>query len=147
MFTKIGDFFIDQWLWNVTWDWYHIPISIFFMALLLKFFLRMNVISCVVIAVSSVAASFITYTLVVVGVLVYALNFNYNQLLQNQEFIIDPLHACFYLALLYTMLQAAFFALLNRYYPISQAKVLMCAAIANLLTAGVVYLVLPSKLM
>ena len=147
MFTEIGNFLIDQWLWNVTWDWYHIPISIFFMTILFKCFLRINIISSVLIALSSTIASFMAYTLFVVGVLMYVFKFNYNQAVQGQEIIADPLHACLYVAIIYTVLQAIFFIALNHYYPVPRLKMILVAAVANALTAGTIYLVLPNPLM
>ena len=147
MFTEIGNFFIDQWLWNVTWDWYHIPLSIFFMTILFKYFLRINIISSLLIAAGSTAASFLTYTLFVVGILMYVFKFNYDQALQMQEVLADPLHACLYVATIYTVLQTVFFMVLNRFYPVHRIKMIIAAAVANMITAGLIYLVLPNPIM
>lgn len=146
MLTRIGNFLIDQWLWNVTWDWYHIPISVFVLTVFFKFFLRINVIASVLIALSSAVSSFITYTLFVVGGLIYLLNFRYEEVLQGKAMVADPLHACLYVGIIYTVLQAVFFVILNKYYPVQWGKMITAAFVANMVAAGLVYLVAPNPL-
>lgn len=147
MFTRVGNFFIDQWLWNITWDWYHIPITIFFMVLFFRFFLRINSIAAVLIALSSIGTALIVYTGFVVGVLMYIGKFAYQESLQGQSMVADPLHACVYVGLIYTVLQSIFFIVLHRYYPINRLKMIGVTAIANMLAAGIIYLTLPNPLM
>lgn len=147
MLEHMGAFLIDQWLWNVTWDWYHIPLSIFLLAVFFKFFLRLNVIASVLIAVSSTISSFIVYTFFAVGGLIYLFNFNYQEALQGKAVVADSLHACMYVGMIYTLLQAVFFVVLNKYYSIKLPKMIVAAFIANMIAAVLVYLVVPNPLM
>lgn len=147
MFTRIGNFFIDQWLWNITWDWYHIPIDILFMVIFFKFFLRLNIVASVLIALSSTITAFVVYTGFVIGVLMYLFNFRYHEVFQSYTMVADPLHACLYVGIIYTILQSIFISVLHNYYPVPRIKMIIVISISNLLTVGMVYLVVPHSLM
>lgn len=142
MFTQIGTFFIDQWLWSITWDWYHIPLSMVIMILLFRFFLRMDIIISVLLALGSIAATFITFTFFVVSVLIGLFKFRYEAALGLD--VADSLHACIYVALIYTTLQAVFFIILNRYYTIEYRHMIIVSLVSNLISACFIYQLLPA---
>lgn len=117
------------------------------MVIFFRFFLRINSIASVLIALSSIITALIVYTGFVVGVLMYIFKFAYQESLQGQAMVADPLHACVYVGIIYTVLQSIFFIVLHRYYPINRLKMIGATAIANMLTAGIIYLTLPNPLM
>jgi len=147
MVTRMGNFLIDQWLWNITWDWYHIPLSMLLMIVFFRFFLRMDIVASVVIALSATVAASITFSLFVVGVLITLFNYTYQAILQSAAMVADPLHACIYVGIIYTIIQAIFFVILNRYYKVHYIKMIVACFVANMLSAGIIYLLLPNPLM
>ncbi len=147
MLARVIAFLIDQWLWSVTWGIYHVPIAAVLMAFCGRFFLRLNTIAAVFISVGSMVVSFLLYSVFVAGFLVCLLGYGYQEQLQGQGLVSDPLYACLYSGLIYTFLQTVFFCGVNRYYPISISRMAVAACIVNLVAAGLVYLVVPHSVM
>lgn len=147
MITRIGNFLIDQWLWQITWDWYHALVLLLCMTLLFRFVLRINSIAAVLLSLSSIVATIATYTMFVVGILMYVLRFSYHELVIDQAMVADPLQACIYLGIVYTVLQTLYFAILNRYYRIPWQRMAIITVLCNALASAITYLMLPSPLL
>ena len=136
--THMGDFLLGQWLWSVTWDWYHIPINIVLMCLAFNWILRLTIIPSAFLAILANLYAFIVYFALVVGGLMYLLNFSYDPYTASPYTASDPLHACIYLGLIYTILQATFFLLIQTRYKINIPVTLALTLICNVLTAFIV---------
>lgn len=139
---SFGNLLLSQWLWNVTWGWYHIPINILFMCFFLKLFVRVSIIPAVFISIFANLYAVALYSAFTVGVLMYACNLNLDP---NIPFpVADPFHASFYLGAIYIVLQFTFFLLLNVFYKLSMFKALLVIIASNMLTAWAVYWLLPA---
>lgn len=137
MIARINDFLLSEWLWSITWDWYHVPISIVIMFVLFNIALRINIVPAVFIALSANIYSFLVYTLLSFGVLHYFLAV---PVAEPASFThIEPLQACIYLGLIYTAIQISFFMLLKRWHNINVWHMVSMSALGNLLTALIVH--------
>ena len=64
---KCAHFFLSEWIWSVTWDTYHIPFNIIITLILLKFFLRINMVPAVCMAIFSQFFAFFILSLCTLG--------------------------------------------------------------------------------
>lgn len=134
MFSRIGDFLLGQWLWSITWDWYHIPINIAVSCLLFKLALRLNIIPSVLIAFLANIYSFIVFGLFAFIVLYYLFGIDFTP--EQASFMVaQPLHACIYLGLIYATIQMSAFALLQIWYKTNYWEMVSLAFLSNLVTA------------
>ena len=141
IFEKIGSFLLNAWLWNITLDWYHVPINFLIMFFLLYLFSSLNIIQIVLLSFCAQIYSFGLYSAFIIGVLIKLVNFSYIH--DQPSLTIQPLNACVYLALIYAALQITFFFIIKRRYNLSTYLSLVVPILSNLLAAGFVYWLLP----
>lgn len=137
--TTAANFLLSEWLWNVTWGWYHIPVNIFMMLFLLKFFGRMRIMPAVLMAVFSQLFSFLVLSAVVVVVPVYLLSL---QFIPYDCYVQQPMHTlaiCLSLGALYFVLHTLFFILVNLFYSLNLRLLTLIALVSNGLSALLVY--------
>ena len=137
MIQSISDFLLSQWLWSITWDWYHIPINCVLFCVLCKLILRLNIVPAVLISLASNVYSFLVFTFFSFVVLYYLLDIRFTPD-QAHSVVTEPLLACLYLGLIYTVIQMSFFGILQIWYKINYWKIVGVSALSNVLTAWLI---------
>lgn len=137
--TMAGNFLLSEWLWNVTWGWYHIPVNIFMMLFLLKFFGRMRIMPAVLMSVFSQLFSFFMLSAVVFVVPVYLLGIQFVSYDCYAQQPMHPLAICLSLGAIYFVLHALFFVLINLFYSLNLRLLILIALVSNGLSALLVY--------
>lgn len=146
MFKNVTDFLLGQWLWSITWDWYHVPVAIIIMFLLFKLVLRLNIIPAVLMSLGANLYSFVFFTIFSYTILYNFLNLPFAP--EISEFAAtEPLRACIYLGLIYTVIQASFFGLVRLWFKIPYALIMSMALLSHLITAFIIHGLLPNPLM
>jgi len=141
IFRYIADFLSGIWLWGMTWDWYHVPVNFLLLCFLLNFFVRLNIVQAVLISLLAHVYAFAVFSAGVVGILTHLLHYTYDP--ARAWYVPAPAHACFYLGLVYAVLQITFFMLIYRRYKFGLFNACLVAIISNCLSAGIAYWLLP----
>jgi len=134
-----ADFLLSQWLWNVTWGWYHIPVTMFIMMFLLKFFGRVRIMPSVLISVFSQVFSFALFSLFVVAVPVYLLGLKFVPYDCYTQEIMHPAIICLSLGVIYFLFHILFFLLLDLFYDVPLRFFILISFVANIVSALLVY--------
>src|SRR5438105_1453586 len=111
--TPIADFFIAEWLWSITWGWYHLPLNFFLMWFLLKRLCNINTKFAFFASLAAHIYSVVLFGLCVVWLLM-PLTGGYDPLIKPN--VASPAHSCFYLGLIYAVLEFSFFMLIYYWY-------------------------------
>ena len=135
--TNFNQLILSEWIWGMTWGWGHLPLTIFVMFMLLRLTMKINIVPAIILPIAASTFSVAVYTLYVSGGFFSFLN------MQSAN-VVDPLQACLYLAFIYTVLQSSFFCLLNCLYRLDLKVVLIVTVISNLLSALLIYELLPA---
>ncbi len=139
---SINEFLLSEWLWNITWGMYHIPINFIMMFFLLKFFGQMKIISSILLSFFGQLFSLSLYTGFVVGVLIYGLGIDFQQ---NHQFLYEPMHVlliCFSLAAIHSCIQIIFYTIISNIYNLNNRLLLLITITSNVLSTLLVYLFL-----
>lgn len=137
--TSTADFILSQWLWNVTWGWYHIPVNIFMMLFLLKFFAHMRIMPAVLTSVFSQIFSFIAFSLVTIIGPIYVLGLKFVPYDCYTHSLPHPLLVCLSLGGIYFVFNIIFFAILNVFYAFNFRLMILIVLVGNILSALLVY--------
>ena len=140
MFNSMIEFFISEWFWMITFGIYHIPYSIIFMTLLLKFWARMKMIKAFLLSASATLFAFTTYTLFAVGILIMLVGFTYNH---PERISIQPFVISLSLAAIYSILEILFFWIVRKRYKLNMVRLSIIVVISNMLAATTFYFMLP----
>ena len=141
---SIGYFLLSQFIWAVTFGFYHILFSLVTMFLLFLFWERLSFIASVVLSLSShVISVLMLYLIAKVGV-IDIWNYQYTSVsLETSGY--NPWVACLSLALSYAITQSIYFLLLSIRFPwLHKARPVLVALVSNLVAAVLVYKLLPS---
>jgi hypothetical protein len=141
----ISQLLISEWIWGLTWVFYHNFINVLIVLLLLKLFLGIRMVSAVWLSCCAQLITFLFFNIFVIGVLVLGFEFEYDAF-QGWVYIPDKFYATFFLGLIYAFLQSLFFLLVNRYYKLHLSWVFVIVLISNSLTALLINLFLPAQL-
>ena len=132
-------FFLNTWLWGMTWGIYHIPINMLVMLVLLKFVGRLKIVPSVLLAFFSKVFASALYTLIVFFlVFVVKLQFVPKIDLVDSDSI-NVLLACICLGIVYSVFQALFFLMVNKFYALNIRLTTLIAFVSNIITALLVY--------
>jgi len=137
--TTAADFMLSEWLWNVTWGWYHIPVNTFMMLFLLKFFGRMRIMPAVLLSVFSQLFSFFMFSAIVIAGPMYLLGLTFVPYDCYAQQALHPIFSCLFLGGIYFLFQILFFVLVNLSYKINLRLVILISLVSNLVTALLVY--------
>lgn len=137
--TPTADFLLSEWLWNITWGWYHIPVNVFMMLFLLKFFGRMRIMPAVLCSVFSQVFSFVGFSALVLAGPIYLLGLEFVPYDCYTHELMHPLLICLSLGAIYFVFHALFFALFSRFLKINMRLAILISLVANGLTALLVY--------
>lgn len=142
---KIAQLLISEWIWSLTWGFYHNFINILFMLFLLKLFLGIRIIPAVLLSCCSQLTAFLFFNLFVISILVLGFGIEYD-VITGWSSIPNQFYASFYLGLIYAVLQNLFFLLLNTYYKVHLSWVFIITLISNSLTVLLLNLILNTGL-
>ncbi len=142
--STVSNFFLSEWLWSVTFDWYHIPIAILFMCIVFRFALRIGIIPAVLITFFAHLYGFAVFSLFVVGVLSYLLNVTYNAASYAMP---TPLLASLYLGFIYTILESSFFLIVSRWYTLRVIPMVIVTLLCNVAASCVTFYLFSSSLL
>lgn len=134
---KCAHFFLSEWIWSVTWDTYHIPFNIIITLVLLKFFLRVNMVPAVFMAIISQFFAFFMLSLCTFGAM-YLIGVGGGP--DSFAYVPQPLYATLFLGLLYATLQIIFFACTKSHYRVPLSAIAVIVIISNNLTVLVTWL-------
>lgn len=131
IFSIVAHFIVSEWLWGITWDTYYISFNIVVSILLLKFFLKINMVHAVFMSLLSQLAAWVAFT-ALAFMSMYLIGIGGNP----ERFICvpSPLYATVFLGLIYAILQMLFYICTKRYYKNPIATILMITFISNNLT-------------
>ena len=134
IFSAIGNFLLSEWLWNVTRDWYHIPIAIILLFIAFCTVLSMRKMPALMLAISSQVYAFVVFSLFVISVFLYLFDFPY-----ENTWVPHYLPASFYLGLIYSCLQYTFYLIVHQWYPLRITSITILTFICNALAAFLAY--------
>lgn len=141
---SIGYFLLSQFIWAVTFGFYHVLFSLIAMFLLFVLWERLPFIPSVILSIGAHVVAVLTlFVIAKIGVIdlwdyQYA-PFSYESIGYN------PWIASLSLALTYAFIQSIFFLLLSiRFSWLHKARPLLVALVSNLMAAVLVYKLLPA---
>jgi len=135
LLRSVVNFSLDMWLWNMTWGWYQVSLAFIFMWIFIVFMGRMKSGPALLLILSSYVVSFAVYSLFIIGVLIYWLQWEWVVDSVNVYVPINVLVASLYLGALYTALQTLFFVMLKEKYCIVFPMIFIVTAASNSLGA------------
>ena len=137
--SAIAYFFLDTWLWGMTWGLYHIPVNIIVMLLLLKFVGKIKFMPSILMAVFSKLFASILYATLILF-LVYVIKLPVVQPTSFDAAVhINVLLASISLGIMYSAFQSLFFIVLNKFYPVDTRFTTMIVLVSNTITALIIY--------
>jgi hypothetical protein len=131
LLNTCAQFILSEWIWSVTWDMYHIPFNIIVMLLLLKFFLRIDMVYAVCMAIFSQFFAFFVFSICSLGAM-YLIGVGGGP--ESYTVVPKPLHATLLLGMLYSVLQIMFFAWRHSRYKVSFSTLVALVIMSNNLT-------------
>ncbi len=135
LLKPVIDFILDMWLWNMTWGWYQVSLAFIFMWIFIVFMGRMKSGTALLLILGSYVAAFSVYSLFVVGVLMYWLQWEWVVDTASAYVPINVLIASLYLGAIYTFLQSLFFIMLKKKYCIMLPMIFIVTIVSNSLAA------------
>jgi hypothetical protein len=147
MMRTLADFLLSEWLWSVTLGIHQVPIAIFVYIILLYCFMRVGFLRAVVASLVFNLFSWLTYSLFVVGILMYVFNYEYTLAELEQH----PHQLSFFVPLalagIYILLQIALLKIIpHKYRTSSNHRLVVASVVANLVAAWFTYMLLPGVL-
>jgi hypothetical protein len=138
----VTDFLLSNWLWSMTWGWYHIPVNFLLLYFLLKWLMRASMIPALWM---SLGAQFFTFMIStgLGGFILCWLNLSFEPVLQPLTMGYELLAACLRFGISCAVLQILFFVLLNLWYKINIRLAICAALLSNILTALLLSKILP----
>ena len=135
LLKPVIDFILDMWLWNMTWGWYQVSLAFIFMWIFIVFMGRMKSGTALLLILGSYVAAFSVYSLFVVGVLMYWLQWEWVVDTASAYVPTNVLIASLYLSAIYTFLQSLFFIMLKKKYCIMLPMIFIVTIVSNNLAA------------
>jgi hypothetical protein len=126
-----AQFILSEWIWSVTWDIYHIPFNIIVMLFLLKFFLKVDMVYAVCMAIFS---QFFAFSIFSMCSFVAMCIVGGGGGPESYTVVPKPLYATLLLGALYSILQIVFFAWRYSHYKVSFSTLVALVIISNNLT-------------
>jgi hypothetical protein len=128
--SLIFTFFLDGWLWSMTWGWYQLSLGLLFTWLLLIYISRIKSLPALILTITSYWSAFAVYTLFVALISTYIVQGDY-----VPEKAIGSTMIAVTLAIVFTLLQGVFFQLINQWYHLNFWQVLSITFIGNSMAA------------
>ncbi|MDZ4130303.1 MAG: hypothetical protein U1E02_39975 [Hydrogenophaga sp.] len=131
-FSDLNQWLLAEWLWSMTWGFYHVPLATLSMVFLFHFYMKMSVRVATWQAIKASFFALVVYTLYVPVFLIYWLGL-------ATDWVADPMPASLYLGFIYGALQSSFFWLQSTWSPINMRRVLVVVALSNFAAALVIF--------
>ncbi len=136
----IGDFFLTEWCWSITWGMMQLPFAWLYTFLLFKFIATMRLIPSLLLTFFSTIFAYALYAALVIGILFMIIDYEY---VPHTETVCCEHVTALSLGIIYTVLQLFFFLGIKRWYPLNMRWVMAMSLLGNLLAAHTAYLLLP----
>lgn len=130
-FSDLNQWLLVEWIWNVTWGFYHVPIVVLSMVCILRWYMRYSYSKALFLSLMSALCAIGVYTLYVPVILISVVGL-------TTDWVADPLPASLYLAIIYTFLQSCFVWFWNIWRPIDMQRVIIAIAVSNVIAALIV---------
>lgn len=137
--TTAANFLLSEWLWSVTWGWYHLPVNVFMMIFLLKFFGYMRIMPSILIAFFSQIFSFVVLSVIVFIIPIGLMGLQFTCYDCYVQHPLNSLTISLSLGALYCVLHIIFFVIINAFYSLNIRLLSLIALVANSATALLVY--------
>lgn len=138
MLTGLGCFFLDQWLWNITWGWYYLPINTLLFIFLLNFSAGMRLLRAFIMSVLVNGASFVMFSGAVVGGLIHAAGMEYVTS-ANEVVPLIIWRPVLFLCLLYIFIQSLLVYVTRKWYTPNTKRIIFLVFISNIIAAFFAY--------
>jgi hypothetical protein len=139
----LGDFFLTEWLWSISWGWYQAPLAACALFLLLILTTRMRTLAALITAISVNLFSWALFTALICGGLIHLLNHVYTPTYNPKNPEELSVFVGFALALIYVVLQMIPLYIVHRRYTHNFKWLLFLSIISNALAAWIVFSFLP----
>jgi len=133
--SSFSNFFLNTWIWGMTWGIYHIPINVLVMLFFLKVVGKFKLMPSILMAVFSKIFASVFYTFIIVF-FVYVAKF---QMTFDTFRPINVLLECICLGIISAIFQVLFFVFLSRFYSIDIRFTTMIVFISNIISALMMY--------
>lgn len=133
---------MSAWLWSINWGWYHVPINTIILLLLLVFVARLSIIRSVFCSLLFTLGAFALLTLLALTLGVWWYDFSYTP--ETWGSVLDSFQITFYLGFLYSVLQVFIYFFVRK---LTNSRVPILLFVSNLLTAVLVYQMLPKNVL
>lgn len=140
--SSMGNFLLSEWLWSITFDWYHIPVSLFLCVISFYRVLRIPLRASLLISSFSYLYSLCVFAFFIVVVLLYIFHFSY-----SADWAPNFFFACFYLGIIFTCLQTTFYLIVNRWYRLNIPGITVVTLLCNSVASIISYYLLIDPLM
>lgn len=138
----MGELLVSEWLWSVTFGFYHLPINIFIMIFFFKFFMGMRIIPAVLLSFFSNIFSWIILSLFVLGVPVYLFKIGFDT--STTQTLSSIMAVSLVLGGLYALVQSLMFVVLDKRMNFDIHRAIAVALMSNGLTALMSYALVPN---
>lgn len=142
MFEIFAKSMMSAWLWSIGWGWYHVPINTIMLLFLLFFVARLSIIRSVFCSLLFTLGAFVLLTVLALGLGVWWYDFAYSP--ESWGPVLDSMQATFYLGFVYTVLQIMIYLFVRK---LTNARVPILLLVSNMLTAVIVYQMLPNNVL
>ena len=142
MFEVFAKSIMSTWLWSINWGWYHVPINTLMLLLLLFFVARLSIIRSVFCSLLFTLGAFTLLTILALTLGVWWYDFSYEP--ESWGPVLTSVQATFYLGFLYTVLQAVIYLFVRK---LTNTRVPILLLISNMITAALVYQMLPKNVL
>jgi hypothetical protein len=142
MFEVFAKSMMSAWLWSINWGWYHIPINTIIVLLLLFFVARLSIIRSVFCSLLFTLGAFALLTILALTLSVWWYDFSYTP--ETWGTVLTSVQATFYLGFLYTVLQIIIYLFVRK---LTNTRVPLLLLISNMITAAIVYQMLPHNVL
>jgi hypothetical protein len=144
MIQTVAQFFLDQWIWSITWGLYQSIASVMVLTLLSWFLMRCSLISSFFIASTSQLFALILLSLFVYGGIVVLGGFTYPSTHEGLTQPLSLIEVALLLGITYTILQLLFFKLFKVTFEVPYYITIILVLLSNMVSALWAYWSLPS---
>jgi hypothetical protein len=138
MFEFFAKSMVSAWLWSISWGWLHIPINTLLLMFMLIFVARLPIMRSILCSVLFTLGAFV-FLSVVALIFGFLLN-DFTYTVETWGPVLTSFQVSFYLGFLYTIAQEGIYFFVAKFI---NTRVPILLFISNMITALVVYLMLP----
>lgn len=144
MLERIAHFFLTQWIWSVTFGLHQLLIAFVLFFLLLKLWDHLTWVKALLISVGLTAGAFLVFYITTVGIVVWMLDVQYILPANPYEDRVNVFTSAISVAFIYVIIEYALVLFARRWVKIQVFNVMVSAFVANILSALIIYKLVPS---